>query len=109
MAAGESRPLTWEFIATVQDTKPGHAFSWSTTATYSLLGFPIKVDEVGSFEIIEYEGGVTLRHYLRGKMHNPPLEWLARVALREEKAMADHNLTELLYFKGKLEDFIGGT
>lgn len=97
-------PLTGEFIATVYDTKPGHAFSWSTTATYRLLGLAIKVDEGGTFEIIETGEGVTLRHYLWGELPNRLLVWFARVVLREDKEMADHNLTELRYFKSKLED-----
>lgn len=96
-------PLTGEFVATVHDTNPGHAFSWSATATYRLFGFPIKVNEGGTFEIIETESGVSLRHYLWGELPNRLLEWFARVVLREEKAMTDHNSTELHYFKSKLE------
>jgi hypothetical protein len=39
-----------------------------------------------------------------GILPNRPLEWFARVALREENAMTDHNLTELHYFKTRLEE-----
>lgn len=95
--------LTGEFVATVSDTKPGHAFSWSTTATYRLLGIPIKVDEGGTFVVVETENGVTLRHYLWGKLPNAALEWFALNILREKKAMAEHNLVELNYFKKQLE------
>lgn len=95
--------LTGEFVATVHDTKPGHAFSWSTTATYLLFGFPINVDEGGTFEILETGTGVTLRHYLWGKLPYNLLEWFAFTVLREERAMAEHNLTELRYFKQQLE------
>lgn len=102
-------PLTGEFTAMVHGTRPGHAFSWSTTATYRLACIPIKVDEGGTFEILENKAGVTLRHYLWGKLPNRALEWFARFILREEKAMAEHNLTELRYFKRKLEDSSHGS
>ena len=92
-----------EFVATVHDTRPGHAFSWSAVATYKLAGIPIKVEEGGTFEILEADGGVILRHHLWGKLPNRALEWFARYVLKEKKAMADHNLTELRYFKHQLE------
>ncbi len=101
--------LTGEFVATVKDTNPGSSFSWYTTATYRLLGLPIKVVEGGTFEIIENDSGVTLQHSVWGILPNRPLEWFARVFLREEKAIADHNLTELHYFKARLEDTNNGT
>lgn len=100
-------PVTGEFVATVHDVEPGRAFSWTTTATYKLLGIPLKVDEGGTFRILDHDDGVRLEHALWGRFPTSRwgrmAAWIARYVLREEKAMADHNRTELRYFKQQLE------
>ncbi|WP_107669966.1 hypothetical protein [Cyanothece sp. BG0011] len=97
-----------EFVATLDNVIPEQQFTWSTTATYQLLGVPFKVNEGGKFIIEEREKGIVLKHELWGKFEDSfwgkLLEWIALNILKEETAIAEHNLTELRYFKKVLEN-----
>lgn len=71
------------------------------------MGVSFKVHEGGKFIIEDREEGIALKHQLWGQFEDSlwgqTLEWIALNILREEKAIAKHNLTELRYFKNLLE------
>jgi len=100
-------PLLGEFTATVREVIPGHCFRWVANAEYFICKLTIPIREGGTFTIEPTDAGCLLRHNLWGEfpkgVHGRLLEWSARHLLNCERAMEQHNLVELDYFRQRLE------
>lgn len=96
-----------EFIAKMHDVSKHQAFSWTTVAIYDLWRMRFKVEQGGTFLIEDGKSGLILRHDLwwrvLGRVKRPIVEWIAVSLLGQKKAISKHNLTELLYFRNRLE------
>jgi hypothetical protein len=100
-------PFTGELTATVHDTEPGRAFSWTGHAVYDILGLRIRVEEGYDFRIELNPDGVELVHRVWARFPPSPLGWTLEHAvgplLRFKHAAHQHTLVELRYFTKQLE------